>query len=81
MNLAAREDGVYLEHQGRSVRLDGRDRLFVTKMTPMGRKVHFTMKGKQLRARRHDDPEGGILLDWSKLRAREWAFPVLVEMR
>ena len=81
MNLAARGEEFYLEHQGRSIRLDGRDRLLVVKMTPLGRKVHFANKGKQLRRLRRDDPEGLILLEWSKMPPRDWAFPVLVEMR
>lgn len=81
MRLSAREDGVVLEHNGAFIRLDGRDRLHVVKMTPLGRKVYFSNKGKQLRLRRSEDPEGLILLEWSRLPAKEWAFPVLVEMR
>lgn len=81
MNLVARGEELYLEHQGQSIRLDGRDRLLVVKMTPLGRKVHFSNKGKQLRMRRRDDPDGLLLMEWSKLQPRDWAFPVLVEQR
>lgn len=81
MNLAVRGEELHLEHQGRSIRLDGRDKLSVVKMTPLGRKVHFANKGKQQRLGRPDDPEGLILLEWSKLPPREWAFPVPSEMR
>ena len=79
MRLSAREDGVFLEHMGGRIRLDGRDRLHVVKMTPLGRKVYFNKKGKELRARRGDDPEGQLLFVWGRLPAREWAFP-LVEL-
>jgi hypothetical protein len=80
MNLAARGEELFLEHQGQGIRLDGRDRLLVAKLTPLGRKVHFVNKGKRLRLARSDDPEGLILREWSKLPPREWAFPVPVEM-
>jgi hypothetical protein len=80
MRLAAGEDGVFLEHQGGRIRLDGRDRLHVVKMTPLGRKVYFTKKCKEMRARRRDDPEAQLLSEWSRLPPREWAFP-LVEFR
>jgi hypothetical protein len=80
MRLAVLEEAVFLEHNGASIRLDGRDRMHVLKMTPLGRKVYFGNKGKELRARRRDDPVGLILLEWSRLPAREWAFPYLVEM-
>lgn len=80
MRLAIREDEICLEHNGASIRLDGRDRLHIVKMTPLGRKVYFGNKGKELRARRRDDPVGLILLEWSRLPAREWAFPFLLEM-
>ncbi|MDB5103440.1 MAG: hypothetical protein JWP91_1129 [Fibrobacteres bacterium] len=78
MRLTEKNGEIYLEHRGMALKLDGRDRLHVAKMTPMGRKVYFTHKGKELRTRRPDDPEGAILLEWSRMRAREWAFPVLV---
>lgn len=78
MRLAIRGEDVFLEHNGASIRLDGRDRLHVAKMTPLGRKVYFVNKGKVLRAHRRDDPVGLILSEWSGLPAREWAFPFLV---
>jgi hypothetical protein len=80
MNLAARSEDLFLEHQGQSIRLDRRDRMLVAKLTPLGRKVHFANKGKQLRLARRDDPEGLILREWSKLPPREWAFPMPVAM-
>ena len=81
MRVSKRDDGVVLEHNGASIRLDERDRMHVAKMTPLGRKVYFSYKGKQLRLRQSQDPDGLILLEWSRMPAREWAFPVPVEMR
>jgi hypothetical protein len=76
MNLVRAPDGLRLEHQGRSILLDDRDRLHLTRMTPMGRKVYFRRKGKIIRDAGREDPEADLLLSWSRMPAREWAFPV-----
>jgi hypothetical protein len=76
MKLMSAPDGLRLEHQGRSILLDERDRLHLQRMTPMGRKVYFRRKGKIIRDARRDDPVAELLLAWSTMPAREWAFPV-----
>ena len=68
--------GPCLEHQGRLVRLDQRDRILLSRMTPMGRKVYIGRKGKFLRADRKDDSDAELLLSWSRMPARDWSFPV-----
>jgi hypothetical protein len=76
MKIVRAPDGLRLEHQGRSILLDERDRLHLARMTPMGRKVYFRRKGKLIRDSRREDPAADLLLAWSAMPAREWAFPV-----
>ena len=77
MRLLVTEEGRFLEHQSRRVRLDERDLRHLAKMTPMGRKVYFRKKGKDIRLLGKGDSEAEALLAWSLLPVREWDFPCL----
>ncbi|MDB5047327.1 MAG: hypothetical protein JWO30_398 [Fibrobacteres bacterium] len=78
MKLVTTPEGPFLEHQGRSIRLDERDLLHLTRMTPLGRKVYFARKGKVILAVRTQDAEAELLLAWSRMPAREWSFPASI---
>jgi len=78
MKLMAGSDGLlFLEHLGRNVRVDRKDWLFLSRMTPMGRKVYFGRKGKLMLLEGKQVPDAELLISWSRLPAREWDFVCL----
>lgn len=77
MRMEACESGTYLEHGGRSFKLDARDVSRLPKLTPLGRKVYFRRKAMDLRSRHVGDPGAALLLEWTRLLAREWSFAPL----
>lgn len=79
MRIVIAEGERFLEHHGERLRLSPEDWLHVVKMTPMGRKVYFQNKSKQLKQLGNIPAEGEVLLAWSRLPVREWRFPCLPE--
>lgn len=68
-----------LERLGTSFALDAADWNHLRRMTPMGRKVYFRRKAKSLLSSRPEDPRVALLLEWTCLPAREWAFDLPAE--
>ncbi len=77
MKILTVDEERFLEHHSARIRLSPEDWLHLVKMTPLGRKVYFQNKGKNIRSREKEDPEGEILLAWSRLPVREWDFSCL----
>ncbi len=79
MKLRHGGDSTHLEHEGREIRVDGTDLLYLVRMTPMGRKVYYRNKAKQILRDRGADSEAEIMLQWCSLPAQEWAFGIPTE--
>ena len=74
MNLVRRRDGIFLEHEGRSVPVDGTDLAYLVRMTPLGRKVYCRNKAKGLVKEGSGGECARTLLLWWHLPAKEWSF-------
>lgn len=76
MKLVEGPDGRWLECRGDRFRLDHVDWLHLRKMTPLGRKVWFRHRARELGRQPGAAEESALLLAWSGLPAREWDLPL-----
>lgn len=74
MRLIRRQDGIFLEHDGRSVPVDMTDLFHLVRMTPLGRKVYCRNKAKGLAKDGSRGECARIILEWWHLPAKDWSF-------
>jgi hypothetical protein len=74
VRLVRRREGVFLEHEGRSVPVDRTDLAYLGRMTPLGRKVYCRNKAKGLVNDGLHGESARTILQWWHLPARDWSF-------
>jgi hypothetical protein len=74
MRLLRLPDALYLEHDGRRVPVDDTDLFYLVRMTPLGRKVYYRNKAKEILSARAGDSSAETLLEWYRLPAQDWSF-------
>jgi hypothetical protein len=76
VKLVEGPDGRWLECGEGRFRLEGADWLHMRKRTPLGRKVWFRHRAKELSRQPGCAEDSALLLAWSGLPAREWDIPI-----
>lgn len=76
MKLLRQSGSLFLEHEGRRVPVDATDLFHLVRMTPLGRKVYFRNKAKEILQRSGPDVSAQILIEWYLLPAQDWSFGI-----